>query len=435
MGILSALGLESADDGGAADSIKSGLAEWRKVQVPTPEDLFYEIERYTMDAGIENPQTLYTGDLRQADSGMGDIEVSQDVLDTQRAAMTGLTDVAQEGITATEQADIRSLMNQEAQKQKGAREAIMQNYAERGIAGSGGELASQLLNQQASADRGAQGAFDIAALGKMRALEALTSSGDLAGRVRGQEFGEQAQQASAQDAINAFNINQEMQTRAGNADILNAAATQRQQIAMSQADQQTAQRKQLGDNLKYQAAAMGDKAAGISGQYNTLAAQQQAAAASQNSALRNTLGAAATVVGSIYGGPAGGAAAGAAADAALADGGVMKGYDDSANSTVVNTGGSLYARACGGKMKGHREDGGGVDEGGTYLVGEEGAELVTPAQDGMVHPADQTEAILSAITGIKSQRDGMGGGEAMNACVVNDIQERLRNLEANRGNK
>lgn len=406
MGVLAAIGMESPQSEEAANLMKAASKGWSDIVIPNPEDLFYEIERYRTEAGIENPEMLFTGDLARGPTELGGIETEQDVLDAQRAAMTGLTDVAQEGITATEAAQMQGTMTEEALRQKGAREAILQNFQERGIGGSGQELAAQLLNQQASADRGAQTAFDISALGKQRALEALTSSGDLASRVRGQEFGEQAQTATAQDAIAAFNLNQEAQTRQANVDRGYDAALNRQRIGMAQADQTTQQRAQLGESLKYVAAAQMDQAAGAGAQMQAEAAALQAANDAQNAALKNTIGTAATVVGGIYGGPAGAAAARGATDAAL---------------------------ACGGKMEGYRANGGGVDDGGTYMVGELGPELVTPAEDGMVHSAKDTDKILEAITGMNYTPGGRGheegGGKEMMPVVLNDIQERLRNLE------
>ena len=47
-------------------------------------------------------------------------------------------------------------------------------------------------------------------------MEAIIQAGDLAGQMRGQEFGEQSAKAQAQDAINQFNIANRRQTQEQN---------------------------------------------------------------------------------------------------------------------------------------------------------------------------------------------------------------------------
>jgi hypothetical protein len=387
MGILNKL------FGGSKKSTKTldqAIDTWRAVQIPTADELSYEIERYRMDQGIADPQMLYTGDLRQEDTGLKDVQVSQDVLDAQRDAMTDLTRVADEGITAREQADIQRLMTQEGISQKGARDAILQNRAERGVAGGGGELAAQLLNQQASAGRGSQTAFDIAALGKQRALDALTASGELAGRIRGQEYGEKSEAARAQDAINAFNINQEVGTRQSNVDRALEAAKLRQDVTMAQADQATAQRAQAGDIAKWQTGAQMDRAAGLSGQYGAKAGVEQQNAEAQSAGLRNLIGAGATAIGGWMAKPAVDAIA-------------------------------------------KRANGGPVMPGKPYLVGEEGPELVMPQDPGMVIPADDTKSILERITGRRGpQRMEVGSPQPMD---IDPNVDMITQMLKRKGNK
>lgn len=56
----------------------------------------------------------------------------------------------------------------------------------------------------------------------------------------------------------------------------------------------------------------------------------------------------------------------------------------------------ILERARGGGIDGARRDGGPVRAGGTYLVGEEGPELITPTRGGYVHTARETAAMMQA---------------------------------------
>ncbi|MDB4786322.1 hypothetical protein OAG36_01160, partial [bacterium] len=184
MGIMSALGFESGD-GGAADSIQAGVNEWRKVQIPNAEELAYEIERYRLDEGLRDPGELFTGDLTMGDTGLKDIAPDQRVEDAQYQALGDVRQVAEEGITAQQAAGIADMQAQQGRVDRGAREAIMQNYRERGVGGAGGELAAQLMAQQAGADRMAGQGLDINAQARMASLNAMGMQGDIASRMRG----------------------------------------------------------------------------------------------------------------------------------------------------------------------------------------------------------------------------------------------------------
>jgi hypothetical protein len=92
-----------------------------------------------------------------------------------------------------------------AQKERGAREAILQNANARGVGGSGLELAAQLQAQQSSADRNASESMQVNAMAQQRALQALMQGENMAGNLSREDLALQSQRAQAQDAINSFN--------------------------------------------------------------------------------------------------------------------------------------------------------------------------------------------------------------------------------------
>lgn len=118
------------------------------------------------------------------------------------------------GLTVEDRSALIAAQNANAAKERGAREAILQDAARRGMGGSGTELAAELENQQGAADRNAAVGTQAAADARKRALAAISESGQMAGAVRGQDWGEASQRAAAQDAINKFNASQRLQ-RAG----------------------------------------------------------------------------------------------------------------------------------------------------------------------------------------------------------------------------
>lgn len=118
------------------------------------------------------------------------------------------------GLTIQSRAALNEANALQAQRERGSREAILQNMAQRGMSGSGTELAAALQNQQASADRSAATGTQAAADARQRALQAMSASGQMAGSVRGQDFGEASTKAAAKDARARFNASQRL-TRAG----------------------------------------------------------------------------------------------------------------------------------------------------------------------------------------------------------------------------
>lgn len=111
----------------------------------------------------------------------------------------------QSGMTAEDRATYEAFQGDAARKEKSQRDAVLA----RTQPNSGARIAMMGLNQQASADRGAQAALGMAGDARTRALQAMSQGGQLAGNIRGQNFQEGAARAGAQDAINRFNAGQQ----------------------------------------------------------------------------------------------------------------------------------------------------------------------------------------------------------------------------------
>lgn len=105
-------------------------------------------------------------------------------------------------LDAQSQAQLNKIRQQEGRLERGAREAIMQNAAERGASSSTGNLMEQLMNQQGAAERRTNQDTDVAAMQQKRALDALYGSINTAKEVGDQDY----RRAQANDLFNRYNV-------------------------------------------------------------------------------------------------------------------------------------------------------------------------------------------------------------------------------------
>lgn len=145
------------------------------------------------------------------DSAFGGVNADPSLVAAQRSVLQRMMQEGnRQGLGLEDRVALNQAQNQIAQQERGAREAVLQNYAARGMGGSGAELAASLQNQQGAAGRAAGFGADAAASARQRQLAALAQSGTMAGQQREQGFGEQATKASATDAAARFNAAQRM---------------------------------------------------------------------------------------------------------------------------------------------------------------------------------------------------------------------------------
>ena len=151
------------------------------------------------------------GDVRdfiqqQSNTQFDNVQADPSIRQKQIDALNQLGDIAEnDGITDADRSRLEQIGREEAIRERGQREALLRNAQARGVAGSGLELAQQLAAQQGSADRAALRGTEVSSQAANRAFQALQAQGNMAGSLRSQDFGEAAQRAQAQDAINRFN--------------------------------------------------------------------------------------------------------------------------------------------------------------------------------------------------------------------------------------
>lgn len=166
----------------------------------------------------------------------------------QLQAIGGVEELSQTGLSAIDRAALAEIQNQIATQERGQRESILQNMAQRGISGSGQELAAQLQSSQAASQQASTQGMQQAAQAQRARMQALSSLSEMAGGIEQTDFQREAQRQAAQDAINQFNVQNKnvaglrnLQTQQ---DLANLNVQERNRIAQANIDLENQQRLQ-----------------------------------------------------------------------------------------------------------------------------------------------------------------------------------------------
>lgn len=196
------------------EALQAALAAISGINVPTIEEQRIALEHPELVGEYqsvleESPEAL-------GRSGMEDIETDPRLRAAQMNALETLSRLGETGMTDTEAAQLDQIKRQAGASSQATQNQILQNLAQRGIAGSGQELAARMIAGQQQADLASQQGMQTAAQAQERALAAIAQAGSLGGQMRGQEFGEKSDVARATDSINQFNLQQRLGQRQRN---------------------------------------------------------------------------------------------------------------------------------------------------------------------------------------------------------------------------
>lgn len=206
--VSSIFGGGSGGDGGASASMAEMLKRLDKVQLP-------DIEK--MRLILEEPELV--GQLiaeTQGPSALEDVQVDPRLKEQQMRALQMLAERGQQGLTEEDRIAYRQMQDQVAADEQARQASIVASMQQAGMADSGTALAAQLSSSQAAAQRQAQQSAQMAQAALQAKREALSQSGQMAGQMGAQEFAQGAQKASAQDAINQFNLMNRMNVQQQN---------------------------------------------------------------------------------------------------------------------------------------------------------------------------------------------------------------------------
>lgn len=190
------------------------------VELPEIEKQRIALEELAVQGELE-PEMLQA--LELAPSSMEEISTDPRLAAAQMKALETLGEISEGGMTEGDMAALETARRQVDADQTAREQAILQDMQQRGISGSGMELAMKLQAAQGSADRQGAASLDQVQAAQQRALQALSQEAQLAGAIRGQEFGEDAQIAAAQDAIRQFNLQNQQRVQDTNVNLRNQA--------------------------------------------------------------------------------------------------------------------------------------------------------------------------------------------------------------------
>jgi hypothetical protein len=255
---------------------EQALQQYMGINAPSVADQQLALQQY-QNAGNLTPQAEQA--LQMGPTAMAGIQTDPRLAQAQMTALQQLSQTGQMGMTPAEAAALADAQRN-AQSQAQAKSAqLMDEFARRGMGGSGAELASRLQNSQSAADRLNQSSNQVAQNAQQNALQAISQSGGLAGQMQGQQFGQQEAIARAKDYINQFNTQNSQNVQNTNVQTSNAAALRNlmnQQSLMNQNTQLGNQQQQYNKQLLQQQFnnQMG-LAAGRAGQYQGIAQMNQ----------------------------------------------------------------------------------------------------------------------------------------------------------------
>ncbi|MFW7382363.1 MAG: tail fiber domain-containing protein [Oligoflexus sp.] len=241
------------------------MRDWAKLQTPDLQDW----EAILLDENIGNVNG----------TAFDQIHADPRLADDQMASLAALRELSETGMSDVDRFQLAQMQNQSAAADRGRREAILQNMQQRGQGGSGMELLAQLQSSQDATSNANMQGLGVAAQAQANRQNAMMNRGQLAGQVRGQQFGEQASKAQAKDAINQFNAQNRMNVGMQNNQSQNQAGFYN-----------TAQKPQ--QNFDNQMA----KTAGQTGAYQQYAEGRQRAKDRQVDMFGNMMGGASTMV-------------------------------------------------------------------------------------------------------------------------------------------
>jgi hypothetical protein len=207
MGILDSTPLSgmfynpSKDDEKAKRAMEKGIQVLQDVPDANYTPVEYKGPEYAGDvyAGTADAPTMGA-------SAYENISLDPEMRMAQTAQISALERLRDEGgMNLTDKANLQRIQNDELNKEKSQREAILQGARARGMGGSGSELMALLGANQAGTNRQFQRDLDVAGMAQDRALQAGGQAAGLAGNVRGQDWQQESARANAADAASKFN--------------------------------------------------------------------------------------------------------------------------------------------------------------------------------------------------------------------------------------
>lgn len=199
--------VSSGDRSAAANAANQAISELLSIGMPPDQAREIVYEQFK-SAGVLTPELEQAFQL--GPSAVAGIEEDPMSRDAQVSALQ-LLQQSGRGLSPQDRMKFNQLRDEVQRDAEAKRLQILQEYRQRGMGGSGAELATQLSQAQNSANSASLEGDRIAAASAENALNAIRQSGDMASNLRSQDFDVARTKATAEDEFAKFN----MQNRAG----------------------------------------------------------------------------------------------------------------------------------------------------------------------------------------------------------------------------
>jgi hypothetical protein len=171
-----------------------------------------------------NPSLLDSKNLaKQGPSGMSKIATNPKYDQFETQALQDLQDRATQGLTSQDKLDLQHAEGNANRQVAGRNGALQQSLAERGLGGGGLELVGSQMNAQDADNRAQEAALSKAAMVQQNRQSASQALGSQASALQAKSFGQQAQQAQAQDTVDRFNTQNTVNNQMSNNNLTNQA--------------------------------------------------------------------------------------------------------------------------------------------------------------------------------------------------------------------
>lgn len=182
---------------------QQAVAGYQNIDIPSIQEQQVQLQKIA-SAGNLTPEQEQI--FQQNQSVLNSYQQNPEASSAQMQALKSLQQIGKSGgLTAMDKANLNEIANKQSNAESQNRAAVLQNMQQRGMGGSGAELAALLSGNQQSNQEASNQGFNVAAQAQSRALQALQGAGQLGQGIEAQQFGEAGQKAAAQNAINQFN--------------------------------------------------------------------------------------------------------------------------------------------------------------------------------------------------------------------------------------
>lgn len=269
----------AADRRAAENARRQAIEQFMRIQIP-------ELESQQIDPRlieyVGNQLAQQESAIGMGPSAMESVSTDPRLADAQMSALEKISQMGETGLLPGEEAALRQARRGAAQEAQAKSAQLLDEFARRGMGGSGAELASRLQASQSGADRLSAESDRLLQMAQERALSAIGQQGSLASQIRGQSFGEQSDVARAKDAINQFNTANQQGVQQRNVAATNQAnlrnLNEQQRIAEGRVAQENMAQQYNKELLQQQFNNKMNLASGRAGQFqgSANASQQQA---------------------------------------------------------------------------------------------------------------------------------------------------------------